>query len=118
MVIQFANQAFYKGNLDGSLIKIAPDGTRTTLLSGNGLESATALTIGLDGAVYVSSKGDRAGVGQVLRIDVKTKVPESSSALGVVAFGILGVGLFIARKRIQNVKTRLNRVSTQCGYKL
>ncbi|BAZ16440.1 hypothetical protein NIES4071_83170 [Calothrix sp. NIES-4071] len=97
--LQFANQAFFKGNLDASLIQIAPDGTRTTLISGNGLESATALTIGSDGAVYVSSKGDRAGVGQVLKINPKAKVPESSSASVVVAFAVFGVGSFIARKR-------------------
>lgn len=36
--LQFANQPFYQSNLNASLIKIAPDGTRTTLLSGNGLE--------------------------------------------------------------------------------
>lgn len=97
--LQFANEAFFRGNLDASLIKIAPDGTRTTLISGNGLESATALTIGSDGAVYVSNKGDRVGVGQVLRIDPKAKVPESSSASVVVAFAVFGVGSFIARKR-------------------
>jgi hypothetical protein len=96
--LQFANQAFYKGNLDGSLIQIAPDGTRTTLLSGNGLESATALTIGPDGAIYVSSKGDRAGIGQVLRVDNHAKVPEPSSALAVIALGV-GVGSFLKRKR-------------------
>ncbi len=37
--LQNANQSIWKGNLDGSLIEIAPDGTRTILLSGNGLES-------------------------------------------------------------------------------
>lgn len=67
-------------------------------MSGNGLESATALTIGPDGAVYVSSKGDRPRVGQVLKIDPKA-IPESSSALGVLAFGALGVGSYLARKR-------------------
>ena len=96
--LQFANKPFYLGNLDGSLIQIAPDGTRTTLLSGNGLESATALTIGPDGAVYVSTKGDRAGVGQVLRVDNSAKVPEPSSALAVIALG-LSVGSFCKRKR-------------------
>ena len=96
--LQFANQAFYKGNLDGSLIQIAPDGTRTTLVSGNGLESATALTIGPDGAIYVSSKGDRPGVGQVLRVDNKAKVPEPTSVLSLLVFGALGVGSLLKRK--------------------
>ncbi len=71
-VLQFGNEPQWKGTTDGSLIQIAPDGTKTTLVSGEGLESATALTIGPDGAIYVSTKGDRASQGQVLRIE-KTK---------------------------------------------
>lgn len=71
-VLQFGNEPQWKGFTDGSLIQIAPDGTKTTLVSGKGLESATALTVGSDGAIYVSTKGDRAGKGQVLRIE-KTK---------------------------------------------
>lgn len=63
---------------DGSLIQIAPDGTRTTVLSGNGLESATALSVGLDGAIYVSNRGDSPGQGQVLRIDIKKTVSIST----------------------------------------
>jgi len=98
--LQFANQSYLKGNFDGSLIQIAPDGTRTTLLSGNGLESATALTIGPDGAVYVSNKGDRPGQGQVLRIDTTKEVPEPTSVLGtLVVFGALGVRSFTKRKK-------------------
>ena len=96
--LQYANESYLKGKFDGSLIQIAPDGTRTTLVSGNGLESATALTIGPDGAIYVSSKGDRPGVGQVLRIDNNVKVPEPSSALAVIALGV-GVGSLCKRKR-------------------
>lgn len=68
-VLQFGNEPQWKGNSDGSLIQIAPDGTRTTLVSGEGLESATALTVGPDDAIYVSTKGDRPSVGQVLRIE-------------------------------------------------
>ena len=97
--LQFANDPYWKGNLDGSVIQIAPDGTRTTLVSGNGLEAATALTVGPDGAIYVSNKGASAGVGQVLRIENTEAVPEPTSALGVLAFGALGVGSFLKRKR-------------------
>ncbi|MEH2066492.1 MAG: ScyD/ScyE family protein [Nostoc sp.] len=89
--LQYANQSAWKGNLDGSVIKIAPDGTRTTLLSGNGLESPSALTIGADGAVYVTNRGDRPGEGQVLRIENIQSVPEPDSILGVLAIGALGV---------------------------
>ncbi|MBW4607532.1 MAG: ScyD/ScyE family protein [Hassallia sp. WJT32-NPBG1] len=97
--LQYGNEPQWKGISDASVIKIAPDGTRTTLLSGNGLESATALTVGLDGAIYVSNKGDRPGVGQVLRIDNSAKVPEPSSTLSLLAFGALGVASFTKRKR-------------------
>ncbi|WP_375513096.1 ScyD/ScyE family protein [uncultured Nostoc sp.] len=90
--LQYANQSAWKGNFDGSVIKIAADGTRTTLLSGNGLESPSALTIGSDGAVYVTNRGDRPGEGQVLRIENTKSVPEPDSALGVLAIGALGVG--------------------------
>lgn len=46
--LQQMNASGWKGKLDGSLIKIAIDGTRTTVLSGHGLESPAALTIGPD----------------------------------------------------------------------
>ncbi|MBW4557636.1 MAG: ScyD/ScyE family protein [Trichormus sp. ATA11-4-KO1] len=90
-VLQYANESGWKGNQDGSLIKIAPDGTRTTILSGNGLESPTALTIGLDGTVYIANRGDRPGQGQILRIENIQSVPEPNSALGILTFGALGV---------------------------
>jgi sugar lactone lactonase YvrE len=70
-VLQYSNEPQWKGTSEGSLIQIAPDGTRTTLVSGEGVESATALTIGPDDAIYVSTKGDRAQEGQVLRIETK-----------------------------------------------
>ncbi|MEH2078783.1 MAG: ScyD/ScyE family protein [Nostoc sp.] len=97
--LQYANQSAWKGDFDGSVIKIAPDGTRTTLLSGNGLESPSALTIGADGAVYVTNRGDRPGEGQILRIENSKSVPEPDSVLGVLAIAALGVGL-LHKKRL------------------
>ncbi len=97
--LQYGNEPQWKGISDASVIQIAPDGTRRTLLSGNGLESATALTVGPDGAVYVSNKGDRPKMGQVIRIDTQAKVPEPTSALSLLAFGVLGVASFSKRKR-------------------
>ncbi|MGF2039870.1 MAG: ScyD/ScyE family protein [Nostoc sp. CmiVER01] len=84
--LQYANQSLWKGNLDGSVIKIASDGTRTTILSGNGLESPTALTIGADGAIYVTNRGDRPGLGQVIKIENSKSVPESTSTFSLLAF--------------------------------
>jgi hypothetical protein len=76
--LQHMNSSGWKGNPDGSLIKIAPDGTCTTLLSGNGLESPTAMTIGADNAFYVINRGGRPGVGQVLRIEYADVLKPSS----------------------------------------
>lgn len=96
--LQYANQSAWKGNFDGSVIKIATDGTRTTLLSGNGLESPSALTIGADGAVYVTNRGDRPGLGQVLRIENTKSIPEPDSALGILAIGALGFGCLYKKR--------------------
>ncbi|MBD1906811.1 ScyD/ScyE family protein [Funiculus sociatus GB2-A5] len=93
--LQYANQSAWKGNLEASLFKITPDGDRTTLLGGNGLESPTSLTLGPDGAIYVTNRGGRPGQGQVLRIDPKP-VPDPSSA---IALFTLGIGVARMRKR-------------------
>ncbi|MEH2117277.1 ScyD/ScyE family protein [Nostoc sp.] len=83
--LQYANQSLWKGNLDGSVIKIATDGTRTTILNGNGLDSPTGLTIGADGAIYVANRGDSPGLGQVLKIENPKSVPESNSTFSLLA---------------------------------
>ncbi|OUL21661.1 hypothetical protein BV378_26200 [Nostoc sp. RF31YmG] len=90
--LQYANHPAWKGNLDGSLIEIAADGTRKTILSGDGLESASALTIGPDGAIYITNRGDRPGQGQILRIENIKSVPEPNFALsGLLVLGALAV---------------------------
>ena len=89
--LQYANQSAWKGNLDGSVIEIAPDGTRTTLLSGDGLVSPSSLAVSPDGAVYVTNASDRPGASQVLRINNTQSVPEPTSVLGILAFGALGL---------------------------
>jgi hypothetical protein len=88
--LQFADESAWKGNFDGSLIKITPDGTRTILASGNGLESPGGLTIGPDGAIYVTNRSGRPGQGQVLRFDNPTSVPEPTSTLSILTLGALG----------------------------
>ncbi|BAZ48428.1 hypothetical protein NIES4103_10360 [Nostoc sp. NIES-4103] len=96
--LQYANQSAWKGNLEGSLIKIAADGTRTTILSGSGLESPSALTIAPDGALYITNRGDRPGQGQVLKIENTTSIPEPNSAFSLLTFGALGVGWLLKTK--------------------
>jgi DNA-binding beta-propeller fold protein YncE len=51
----------------GKLIRVTPDGTRTTVLEG--LTRPTSVAVGPDGAVYVTNNGLSAGAGQVLRIE-------------------------------------------------
>ena len=55
------------GNATGSLVRVAEDGTRTTLIAG--LTRPTGLAIGPDGRIYISHRGISAGTGEVLRID-------------------------------------------------
>jgi hypothetical protein len=51
----------------GQLIRVAPDGTRTTVIAG--LDRPTSVTVGPDGALYVTNHGLSAGGGEVLRIE-------------------------------------------------
>ncbi len=55
------------GNLTGALIRVAPDGTKTTIPS-DGLIAPGGMAIGPDGAIYVSNKSIFAGEGELLRI--------------------------------------------------
>lgn len=112
LVLQFADEAQWKGggqslqDLPGSLIQLAPDGTRTTLVTaGEGLESATGLNIGPDGQIYIVNNGVGPGTGELVRVDgVSTAaVPEPSSILGLVVFGAIGGGTWLKRKRNQQL---------------
>lgn len=96
--LQYANQPQWAGISDASIIQISPDGTRTTLISSNELESPTALTVGPDDAVYISNRGDRAMLGQVLRLETAEAVPEPTTTLGILAFGAYGVTSFLKRR--------------------
>jgi glucose/arabinose dehydrogenase len=53
------------GAASGSLIRVAPDGSRTTLIAG--LIRATSVVIGPDGAIYISHRGISVATGEVLR---------------------------------------------------
>ncbi len=63
------------GDISGSLIKIATDGTRETIWSGDGLEAASGITYGPDGNLYIANRARLAGTGQVIKID-----PESNQS--------------------------------------
>ncbi|OWY67367.1 ScyE family PEP-CTERM sorting domain-containing protein [cyanobacterium TDX16] len=111
LVLQFTDEAEWKGKditqLPGSLIKVAPDGTRTVLVNaGEGLESATGLAVGPDGQIYVTNKGVGPGNGEVFRVDgtgvTAEAVPEPSSILGLLVFGVIGGGTWFNRKQQQD----------------
>ena len=80
LVLQFSNIAQWKGDirdLPGSLIKVAPDGTRTTVIAeGQGLESADGIVVGPDGKVYITKRGVGPGFGQVVRVDAFDEAAE------------------------------------------
>lgn len=98
--LQYGNAPQWQGISDASVIQIAPNGARTVLASGNGLQSATALTVGPDGAIYIANKGDRASLGQVLRIESKAKVSEPSTIIGALLLSAFGLSSFYKRKQI------------------
>lgn len=112
LVLQFSDRAEWKGediqSLPGSLIQVAPDGTRTTLVAaGEGLESATSIIYGPDDLIYVTNRGVGPGQGEVVQIDPTVNVepvPEPSAVLGVVALGALGGASRLRRKMKQVIE--------------
>lgn len=98
------------GDISGSLIKIAKDGTRTTIWSGDGLEAASGITVGDDGNLYIANRARLAGgLGQIIRIDPRaTKVPEPGAGAGLLAVAALGATAAMGkRKRQQKVGEEL-----------
>lgn len=123
-VLQHINQSEWKGieqggniigSIDGSIIKIAKDGTRETIISGNGLEAASGLFFGPDGDLYTSNRtrlapGERGG--QLVKIALSSggaaKVPEPGSVIALLATAALGAKA-MKRKRQQEL---LDKVET------
>jgi hypothetical protein len=60
----------------GSLIRVAPDGSRSTVL--DNLTAPTSTAVARDGTIYVTNFGTTAGQGQVLRV----VLPEPDAAAG------------------------------------
>ena len=78
----------------GALLRINADGSSDTLFTD--LVAPTGLTIGSDGAFYVTNFSASAGSGQVLRI---AAVPEPSTwATMILGFGLVGFGLRRSRR--------------------
>lgn len=64
-LLQFATAPVFFGG-PGALIRVAPDGTRSTITTD--LFQPTGIVLGGDGSVYVSNRGTSSGGGEVLRI--------------------------------------------------
>ncbi|WP_026082673.1 ScyD/ScyE family protein [Mastigocladopsis repens] len=118
-VLQHMNQSEWKGieqggniigDISGSVIKIATDGTRETIWSGDGLEAASELTFGPDGNLYISNRSRLAGEGQILKLDLEsggaTKVPEPASVIGLIMASAVGAKA-MKRKRQQQLLAKV-----------
>ncbi len=107
LVLQFSDKSQLGGditNLPGSLIQVAPNGTRTTLVAaGQGLDSADGIDIGPDGKIYITNRGVGPRLGEVVRVDgvVVEKVPEPGSVFGLLALAGVGATTAIAKRKRQ-----------------
>ncbi|MBK5299292.1 MAG: hypothetical protein JJE40_19255 [Vicinamibacteria bacterium] len=65
-VVEHASGAVFFGGL-GRLLKVAPDGTRTTVIGS--LDRPTSVVVGWDGELYVTNHGITPRIGEVLRVE-------------------------------------------------
>ncbi|MBN3925573.1 ScyD/ScyE family protein [Nostoc sp. NMS4] len=107
LVLQFSDKSQLGGditNLPGSLIQVAPDGTRTTLVAaGQGLDSADGIDISPDGKIYITNRGVGPGLGEVIRVDgvVTETIPEPGSVVGLLALAGVGATAANAKRKRQ-----------------
>jgi hypothetical protein len=99
----------------GALIKIAPDGTRSTIAM-DGLILPTGMVVGPDDSIYVSNFGVMEGIGEVVRITMAPTDVSLSSFGGESVPGIFwplmlsavvfGLGSAVIGLRLQAVKQK------------
>jgi DNA-binding beta-propeller fold protein YncE len=95
---------------DGALIRLAPDGSRETILD-EGLVSPAGVAVGADGTIYVTNHGEDPDQGEVLSITLAGSVPEQMPKTGgtpdgwlslwlmlVAGIGLVAAGWFLRRR--------------------
>jgi hypothetical protein len=102
LVLQFSDEAEWKGRdlsqLPGSLIRVSPNGVRTTLVAaGQGLESSTGIAISPDNTIYITKRGV-GPLGEVVRVNL-TSVPEPTTVLGTLAAAGLGASSMLKKRK-------------------
>ncbi|PSO58783.1 MAG: ScyD/ScyE family protein [Cyanobacteria bacterium QH_2_48_84] len=98
--LEYATEPQFEGDFTSRLVKVAPDGTRSSI-KGNGLFASGALAMGPnDEDLYISNRS-AFPEGEVLRVNNAATIPEPSSVAGTLAFGVFGAGLWLKRKRKQ-----------------
>jgi sugar lactone lactonase YvrE len=68
-VLEIARLAIPRFGMGGRLVRIAPDGTQTNIISGPPLIAPGGVVVGSDGAIYVTNNSTSALMGQVLKIE-------------------------------------------------
>jgi hypothetical protein len=74
-VLQYTTESFFERDPLGALIKVTPDGTRTTI-SGEELYYPTHLALGSNGEIYVSNGNPTFGEGELLVYNPAVSVGE------------------------------------------
>ncbi len=98
-VLEYAvqSQATPNNNLLGSLIQIAPDRSRTTVINPDGtLIAPNHLALGPDGNIYLANRSIFAGQGEIIRLDINTVPEPTFSPISAV---VLSLGLFGLTRR-------------------
>lgn len=69
-VLEIARNAIPNFGAGGRLVRIAPDGTRTDVVTGPPLIAPGGVAVGSDGALYVTNRSTSSTLGEVLRIEL------------------------------------------------
>lgn len=97
-ILEHATASVWKNQPEGSLIGVAPDGNRETLLDGSVLMFPTALEFGPDKSLYITNKALFPDIGEVLQVDLKV-VPEPSILSSLISIGIWGIACHLTLNR-------------------